>query len=89
MAFQSGSRVRFVADSRNGDWRKGQIGTIEKVIATPPQNTNTIYIIWWKSLIDIVKVWATEKDIESAWDQLSIFEVIDALAKEQASSDTQ
>lgn len=72
-----------MADSRNGDWKKGQFGTIEKVIATPPQNTNTIYIIYWKTLIDVKRVWATEKDVVPD-EQMTIFDV---LATDEASSD--
>lgn len=85
-----GARVRFLADSRNGDWVKGQVGFVEKTLATPPQNQNKIYVIRiWAAphkLSSVVKerlVWATEKDVE-ANGQLSIFDV---LAKDVSSSD--
>lgn len=70
---QIGSRVRFVADSRNGDWKKGQYAVIEKVLALPPQNTTGLYIARFNDR----KVWVTEKDVEpvyqlTIWDELLV-----------------
>lgn len=61
--------IRFVADSRHGDWTKGQHGTITKTLAVPPQNQFTIYIV---KLEDGTEVWATDKDVQP-WNQLSLF----------------
>lgn len=86
MTLTSGSMVRFVSDARNGEWRKGQLAKIEKVIATPSQNQNSLYIVWWKGLLDIKRVWVTDRDVEP-FDQLTIFDALADLATEQASSD--
>lgn len=62
-------KVRFLENSRHGDWVKGQKGTVVKTLALPPQNQFKIYIIelgWGKS------VWATDKDVEP-FNQLSLF----------------
>lgn len=69
------TRVRFLADSRNGDWKKGDLGEVEKTLVTPPQNQNTIYVVQ----IGDKKVWATEKDVEPN-EQLTIFDVLATVA---------
>lgn len=77
-----GSRIRFLADSRQGDWKKNQIGFIQKVLAAPPQNHNHLYVIKVyvtrgkvSSTLEERLVWATEKDVESN-EQLSIYDIL-------------
>jgi len=67
--FKLGDTVRFSAASRHGDWAKGEQGTIEKVLATPPQNQAELVVV---KKDDGVSVWATSQDL-IAWDQLSLF----------------
>jgi hypothetical protein len=68
-AMLDGSNVRFVANSRYGDWRKNDIGTIERTLALPPQNLNSLYIV---TLADGTQVWATSQDVE-VYEQLALF----------------
>ena len=63
------TRVRFTADSRLGDWKKGQYAVIDRVLALPPQNQSALYVLRFNDR----KVWATEKDIEPVY-QLTIFD---------------
>jgi hypothetical protein len=70
-----GTRVRFVADSRNGDWRKGQFATIDRVLALPPQNQRSLYILSFKELLGVRRVWATDQDIVPD-EQMTIFDVL-------------
>lgn len=74
-----GQRVRFIKDARNDEWKKGQSGTLTKVLAKRPQATSDILLID----IDNGKVvWATHEDIERSFgDQLTLFTVIDILKK--------
>lgn len=65
-------RVRFLSDSRHGDWSKGQLAEVIKTLATPPQNQFTLYVV---ELEDGKQVWATNKDVEP-FDQMSIFDFI-------------
>lgn len=64
-------RIRFLADSRYGDWKKGDVGTITKTLALPPQNQLALYVV----SIHGTEVWATGKDIEPFM-QLTIFDVL-------------
>jgi hypothetical protein len=91
MALEVGTRIRFLADSRQGDWQKNQIGFITRVLATPPQNQNTLYVVKVyvtrgkvSSTLDERRVWATDKDLEPN-EQLSIYDV---LAIDASSSDS-
>lgn len=65
-------RVRFLADSRNSDWRKNDLGTVEKVLAKPPQSQNTIMIV---RLEDGNRVWATDRDVVEDG-QMTIFDIL-------------
>jgi len=83
-----GERVRFVADSRNGDWSKGTLGNVEKILALPPQNTDSLYVI----SIGGTWVWATGRDIVSDR-QMTIYDCIeialqDVQPTEPSSSDS-
>jgi len=71
MALSPDTRVKFTSDSRNGDWRKGDFGRIVRVLATPPQNQNVLYIV----TLDKGKVWATDKDFEPN-EQMTIFDAL-------------
>lgn len=61
--------VRFTSTSRLGDWQKGNLAFVDKVLALPPFNQRTIYVL---RLPDGRKVWATDQDVE-AHDQLALF----------------
>ncbi len=63
-----GSNVRFVADSRQGDWSKGDVGEVTRIIALPPENQIDLYLV----SIQDTEVWATGKDIER-YEQLALF----------------
>lgn len=62
-------RVRFLADSRHGDWKKGQLASVVKELVVPPQNQFKILVV---ELEDGTQVWATDKDFEP-FNQLSLF----------------
>lgn len=62
-------QVRFLADSRHGDWKKWELAEIEKQLVSVPLNQNNIFVL---RLEDGRKVWATEKDFEF-YDQLRLF----------------
>lgn len=86
----AGERVRFVADSKNGDWTKGQYGFVVKNVALPPRNLSAIYIIRLAFEGDAADtfVWATEKDIATDR-QMTIFDALqDVQSTDRASSDT-
>lgn len=61
--------VRFLQDSRHGDWTKGQHATVVKTLSLPPQNQFSLYVV---ELEDGTQVWATNKDIEP-FDQLVLW----------------
>lgn len=61
--------MRFTSDSRNGDWKKGEYAVIEKVLALPPQNQSSLYVLRFGDR----KVWATDRDFEPVF-QLTIFD---------------
>lgn len=88
---KNGTRIRFLADSRNGDWVKGQVGFVEKTLATPPQNQNAIYVVKVYSVkgsvssVDERFVWVTDKDVEVN-EQLSIFDVLATIASSSDAS---
>lgn len=63
--------VHFLADSRNGDWKKGDRGTISRILAVPPGNQNQLFIVE----IEKGTVWATDKDVISSR-QMTIFDVL-------------
>jgi hypothetical protein len=65
----NGNHVRFLANSRFGDWRKNEMGTIEKTLVTRQHNLNGIYIVEKE---DGTRVWVTDQDIE-VYEQLALF----------------
>lgn len=62
-----GQKVRFVKDSRDGTFLKGQFGTVESLLAARPFATADIYLI----KKDDKMLWATDEDVQ-AWNQLSL-----------------
>lgn len=68
-------KVRFLDSNRQGLWRRGQIGTIQKTVAERPQATADIYLI--KLELDGRVVWATSDEVEP-FEQLSVFDLIDS-----------
>ena len=65
-----GDQIRFVKSPRNDEWTKGQIGTINKILALRPQATSDIFLI---SLSGGSIVWATHEDIEKSFgEQLTL-----------------
>lgn len=88
MNIQTHDNVRFVADSRNGDWKKGQQGYVFRVLALPPQNQSQLFIVRFRpdghsAFAQDIEVWATERDVEVTR-QMTIFDV---LPTNDASSD--
>jgi len=61
--------VKFTQKSRYGEWNKGDLGEIEKVLVLPPANQKGIYII---RLNNGEAVWATDEDF-IVWNQLTLF----------------
>lgn len=69
-----GQTVRFKRNSRFADeYRKGDLGLIEEVLATRPDNQNNVYVVnrLWRDKI-MPNIWATDEDVE-AFDQLRLF----------------
>lgn len=62
-------QVRFLEHSRNGDWKKGDLATVTKTLASPPLNQNVIYVV---RMDDGRAVWATDRDVEP-YEQLVLF----------------
>lgn len=61
--------IKFTQDCRDGiSWFKGDIGVIQRTLASKPQVTSTIYIVKVRDR----DVWATEEDFVD-WNQLSLF----------------
>lgn len=68
MGLIEGQKVRFIRDSRDGTFLKGQFGTVESLLASRPQATADIYLIKTDRML-----WATHEDIE-AFNQLRLFD---------------
>jgi hypothetical protein len=63
-----GQRIRFTKSSRFNDWHLGDLGEITRVLALPPQNQKSLYVIKVRDR----EVWATAEDF-TPMNQLSLF----------------
>jgi hypothetical protein len=70
--FESGSVVRFLQNSRHEDWKKGDLGYIDRQLALPPQNQFSLFVVRLKH--SGKSVWATNEDIEE-FNQLTLEDI--------------
>jgi hypothetical protein len=65
----AGQHVRFLKNARHGEWKKGDIAIIEKVLAFKPQAHEDIYTVRFP---DGKQTWCVRSDVD-LWDQLQLF----------------
>jgi hypothetical protein len=64
-----GQHVRFVKNARHDEWRKGDIGIVDGVVALKPQAQDDVYLV---RLSDGKQIWCVGSDVD-LWDQLQLF----------------
>jgi len=70
---REGQRIQMAVASRHGDWQKGDVGEIQQVHVTPPENQRTIYTI---KLDNGKRFWATDEDLMPGYRQMTIFDIL-------------
>jgi hypothetical protein len=68
---QSGQVIRFNQNSRFGEWKKGDIGEIDRLLVGKPENQSNIYVV--KRDSNPALIWVIDTEFSLYWRQMTLF----------------